>query len=615
MKHPVRKGSFLVAAAVLLITATVTATAATSATPRAHPCVVAAGSGDQAFTRNFNPFNLGAQRDFTWGGIYENLLISTAVGGGRQYNLLGQSFTWSKDGKTLTIAVRPNVKWSDGRPLTADDVLYSLTIGRQDKAADRINLVGANSNIAGVSRVGSDKVAIRFKQVDSTFLGSQLVNVPIVPRHIWSKVKDVTGFANPNPVGSGPFNRVTRFSGQSYQLSKNKSYWAKGLPRIDCVERIFTASNDAGLLQIVSGQADWTHNFVPNVESAYQEKDPKNYHNAYLTTALPVSLTFNTTEYPYSLVAFRKGVSQAIDRNMVSKLGEYGYAPPTTRARARAALPEVDQPGAQGEGEAARDVRPGRGQEDLHRCRLHVPGLEAHRPEGHPGQLPDARDRRLVGLGRLAADHLPEPAGGRDRRIRQDRAGLAGVGVQQRDQRTKPSLIWSNGGGDPTPYAYFYSHFDPSQVVPTGQDALALGNFERNSNAQAAVVLRQFKGTLDRKKQLQAAYKLQEIFLNELPYIPLFIGPRWSTYSTKYFKGWVTWQNQYADPIFSTQQQVQISLLSLYYADAKRKPRVPALPNVTAYLGRRRRPGSGAHIVRPRSLTPGNTIPTSPRAS
>ena len=53
---------------------------------------------------------------------------------------------------------------------------------------------------------------------------------------------------------------------------------------------------------------------------------------------------------------------------------------------------------------------------------------------------------------------------------------------------TKPSLIWSNGGGDPTPYAYFFSHFDPSQIVPTGQDALALGNFERNSNAQAAVI-------------------------------------------------------------------------------------------------------------------------------
>ena len=37
----------------------------------------------------------------------------------------------------------------------------------------------------------------------------------------------------------------------------------------------------------------------------------------------------DTTEYPYSLVAFRKAISLAIDRKTVSKLGEYGYAPPT----------------------------------------------------------------------------------------------------------------------------------------------------------------------------------------------------------------------------------------------------------------------------------------------
>ena len=352
------------------------------------------------------------------------------------------------------------------------------------------------------------------------------MNVPIVPKHVWSKVKDVVNFANPNPVGSGPFNRVTRFSGQSYQLSKNPNYWAKGLPRIDCVERIFTASNDAGLLQIVSGQADWTHNFVPNVESAYQEKDPKNYHNAYLTTALPISLTFNTTEYPYSLVAFRKGVSQAIDRKTVSKLGEYGYAPPTTALGLEQLYPKWINPALKAKAKQLADVRPGRGAEDLHGRRLHVQGLEAHRPEGQRGQLPDARDRRLVGLGRVAADRLPEPAGGRDRRVRQDRAGLAGVGVQQRDQRhqAEPDLVERRAATRRRTRTSSRTS-TRRRSFPTGQDALALGNFERNSNAQAATVLRQFKGTLDRKKQLQAAYKLQEIFLNELPVHPAVHRP------------------------------------------------------------------------------------------
>jgi peptide/nickel transport system substrate-binding protein len=584
MKHPVRKGTIFAVAAVL-VTAVVSATAM-AATARSnassHPCVVAAGSGDQAFVRNFNPFNLGTSRDFTWGGIYENLLISTAVGGGRQYNILGQSFAFSNGGKTLTITVRPNVKWSDGRPLTAEDVLYSLTIGRQDKAADRISLVAANSNIAGVARVGSNKVAIRFKQVDSTFLGSQLPNVPIVPKRIWSKVKDVTGFANPNPVGSGPFNRVTRFSGQSYQLSKNTSYWAKGLPRIDCVQRIFTASNDAGLLQIVSGQADWTHNFVPNVESSYMAKDPKNFHNAYLTTGLPVSLTFNTTEYPYSLVAFRKGVSQAIDRGQVSKIGEYGYAPPTSALGLEFLYPKWINPALRAKAKQLGTYDPAAARKTFTDAGFTYKGSKLMDPKGSPVTFPmhviggwsdwvsslQIISRNLQAVG-IDASVKIEP----DFPSWVSNSAISG---------TKPSLIWSNGANDPSPYAFFFSHFDPSQVVATGQDAQPFGNFERNPVATAVPLLRQFKGTLDKKTQLQAAYKLQDIFLDELPFIPLFIGPRWSTYSTKYFKGWISWQNQYADPIYSTQQQVQISLLSLYYADSKKNLKAPALPNALA---------------------------------
>ena len=110
MKHPVRKGTIFAVAAVL-VTAVVSATAM-AATARSnassHPCVVAAGSGDQAFVRNFNPFNLGTSRDFTWGGIYENLIVTTAFGGGNQYNILAKSVAFTKDGKTLNISIVPN---------------------------------------------------------------------------------------------------------------------------------------------------------------------------------------------------------------------------------------------------------------------------------------------------------------------------------------------------------------------------------------------------------------------------------------------------------------------------------------------------------------------------
>src|SRR5207302_10101110 len=134
---------------------------------------------------------------------------------------------------------------------------------------------------------------------------------------------------NSKPVGSGPFTVIRRFTTQDFVFGKNPGYWQRGKPKIGCLEYVQAASNDAALALIQSGQVDWTHNFVPNVDKAYIAKDRKHFHAFYATTAYPISLVLDTTHYPYSLAAFRKALSLAIDRKTVSKLGEYGYAPPT----------------------------------------------------------------------------------------------------------------------------------------------------------------------------------------------------------------------------------------------------------------------------------------------
>jgi peptide/nickel transport system substrate-binding protein len=556
------------AAVVALLSALPLAATATSRDAARSKCVVASGSGDAAFVRNFNPFNTGAARDFTWGGIYEQLVVTTAFGGGNLYNVLARKLEFSKDGKTLTLTIVPNAKWSDGKPLTTADVVYSLTIGRQDKTADRIGLVSPNSNIAWVRRAGQNKVAIRFKRVDSTFVGSVLARVPIVPRHIWSKVKDTFNFTNPNPVGSGPFNRITRFNSQSYVLSKNPNYWLKGAPKIQCVERMFAASNDASLLQIVNGDADWTHNFYPNVEQVYQSRDPKNYHNAYLTTALPIGLFFDLTKYPYNLTAFRKGVSRAIDRKTVSKLGEYGYAPPVDALGIGHMYPKWIDPSLKARAKEMAEYDPAAARKIFTDAGFTYKSGDLHDPKGDRvrfqihviGGWSDwvaslqiiSRNLRDVGID---ASVKLEPDWG---------------AWQPNAMSTKfVTLLWQYGAQDITPYAYFYSHYDPSQNLGPGVDSSATGNWEHYQNARGAALLRQFKGTLDQKKQLQIAHELEKIFLDELPYVPIFVGPRWSTYSTKYFKGWVTWQNQYVDPIFSTTDQVWKILVSLYPAQSK----------------------------------------------
>jgi peptide/nickel transport system substrate-binding protein len=318
------------AGAAVLVTSAGTPAATSGAAASGHQCLVMTGSGDPAFVKNFNPYTATGlpSGSFVQGAFYEPLIV-TPQGGLKPVPWLARSWAWSNGNKTLTLQLAKNAKWSDGKPLTSADVVYSLTAGKQDKTMDRIGLTGADNNIASIKAKGAYGVSITLKTPDSQFIAATLNRQFVVPQHIWSKVADPATFTNSSPVGSGPFNTITRFTTQDYVFGKNTGYWQKGMPKIPCLEYVQAASNDAALALIQSGKVDWTHNFVPNVEKAYVAKDKQHYHAFYATTAYPVSLILDTTQYPYSLTAFRKALSLAIDRKTVSKLGEYGYAPPT----------------------------------------------------------------------------------------------------------------------------------------------------------------------------------------------------------------------------------------------------------------------------------------------
>ena len=93
----------------------------------------------------------------------------------------------------------------------------------------------------------------------------------------------------------------------------------------------------------------------------------------------------------------------------------------------------------------------------------------------------------------------------------------------------------------------------------TGQ-YLSGPDFYKLFNTEGTKLLAQFRETLDTKKQKQLVYQMEKIFLNDMPFISLFVGPRWSTYSTKFFVGWPNEKAQYADPIFTQYPDVSVVL-------------------------------------------------------
>jgi peptide/nickel transport system substrate-binding protein len=534
------------------------APAATKAAAAGHPCPVATGSGDSTFTRNFNPY-AGSRLDFTRGAIYESLIVQTPAGPGHTYPWLASSFTWSKDGKVLTLQMRKGAKWSDGTPVTNKDAVFSLTAGLRNKLMDNIGLTASDREISSIHTASGNRVVIKLNRVDSTFLGANLTGAFIVPQHIFAAhVSDIDKWTNPNPVGSGPFTKITRFTGQDYVLGKNTHYWMKGAPHVSCLERLAATSNDAALIQIVSGQADWSHNFVANVESAYISHDPAHYHSYYDTQALPIGLFFDVNKYPYSLVGFRKGLSQAIDRAKVSKLGEYGYAPPTDALGIKGMWPTWEDPSLVAQAKAIATYNPANAKKTLTAAGFTYKGSTLIDPKGNPvsfqvhviGGWSDwvaslniiTQNLRDVGVDasvKLEPDWnswYPDASAGKT-----------------------VSLLWQYGGGF-TPYGFYKSHLDASSFRPSGQDEGCCGDWEHFQSAQGTQLLAQFRTTLDPAKQKKIVYQLEKIFLDNLPFISLFIGPQWSTYSTKYFVGWPTEKDPYTNPIFTTYPDVSVAL-------------------------------------------------------
>jgi peptide/nickel transport system substrate-binding protein len=517
----------------------------------AHPCLVMTGSGDPAFVKNFNPYTATSLPSgaFVRGAFYEPLVINTAAGGGHLYPWLAQGWHWSNGNKTLTLDIRKGAKWSDGKPLTSADVVYSLTAGRQDKTLDMIGLTKPDSNVTSVSAKGAYKVVIKLKTVDSQFIAATLNAQFVVPKHIWSKVATPATFTNPSPIGSGPFNRIAKFSTQDYVLNKNPNYWLKGAPKIACLEYVQAASNDAALALIQSGQVDWTHNFVPNVEKAYQAKDKAHYHSFYATTAYPVSLVFDTSQYPYSLPVFRKAISLAVDRNTVSKLGEYGYAPPTDALGLGGIFPKWYTPGIKAAAKAAATYNPTKAKAMLTAAGFTYKGSQLTDPKGDAVSL----DIHVISgwSDWVASNQIITK-------------NLAAIGISSKvalepdwnswypnAASTKfPTLLWQ-AASQGSPYGFFMANISTALYTAPGEDATNTGNWAHFQSAAAQPILNHWRASLNATNQKADFVKLANLFLRDQPIVPLFIGPRWSTYSTKYFHCFASPKSYYGDPIFT----------------------------------------------------------------
>ena len=253
---------------------------------------------------------------------------------------LAESWEESADGKTWTYTLRPDLVWSDGTPLTANDVVYTfnrILNGRYEKT----NYGNYLRNVTGVTATDDRTVVVTVKAPSPIM---ERLAVYILPEHIWSAIdgKAVKSFANEPTdgqplVGSGPFLVAEREDGQFIRMVANDSYYG-GRPKVD--ELIFRIYNNPDALgqALKKGEVDFAEGLTADVfETLEGAEGITTYAGAYsgfneLAFNMGAALTDGTPigdGNPHIQdLAVRQAISHAIDRQQLVDKVLNGYGTP-----------------------------------------------------------------------------------------------------------------------------------------------------------------------------------------------------------------------------------------------------------------------------------------------
>ncbi len=270
-----------------------------------------------SFTPNFNPF-VPDPSPFTEQAVYESLFVQNPVDG-EITPWLAESWEVPADATGVTFHLRDDVTWSDGEPLTAEDVVYTFELSQ--------DILGSFTYVSDVSAPDDTTVVFTFSAPNSPAV-YDVAKEPIVPKHVWETFDDPATETNPDPVGTGPYTEVANFGAQSFDLLPNPEYWQPEKQKIAGIRVLAFAGNDGANLAAANGEVDWAPQFIPNIQESFVAKDPEHRHYWFPGTGAMIHWPLNTTKAPFDDADVRKALSMAVDREQVTEIGMMGYAHP-----------------------------------------------------------------------------------------------------------------------------------------------------------------------------------------------------------------------------------------------------------------------------------------------
>ena len=175
---------------------------------------------------SLNPFIIKGVPAAGSGAIYDTLMAGSADEAFSEYGLVAETIETPKDRSWVIFNLRPEARFHDGKPITADDVLFSFETLRS-KGAPFYRFY--YQNVVKAEKLGERRVKFTFAPGDNRELPLILGQIAILPKHYWAdKAFDETTLEP--PLGSGPYRIKSVDAPRTIVLERVKDYWGANLP-------------------------------------------------------------------------------------------------------------------------------------------------------------------------------------------------------------------------------------------------------------------------------------------------------------------------------------------------------------------------------------------------
>jgi peptide/nickel transport system substrate-binding protein len=270
---------------------------------------------------NYNPLVGNSRSDYWITNLMYPHLLSIGPDGDKQPELAQK---WGYDNPTSGYyEIRSGLKWSDGQPLTAKDVAFTLNATKRDAPAG--TLTGQLTNFESATAVSDTRVEVKLSAPDSTVIPEVGFWGNIVPQHVFEPAGSVAKFANDGSnggwVSAGPYVLTSVQRGQSYTMERVDNY-----PLVDggrpkaakIVYRVFPDVNTE-ILSLKNGDVDVIANSLPPAQVKGLQSTP-GIKVAEVPGLGYSHMTYNMTKPDLAKKEVRQALAQAVDYNAIRKV-------------------------------------------------------------------------------------------------------------------------------------------------------------------------------------------------------------------------------------------------------------------------------------------------------